>query len=64
MSADNVKMVAEAGFDHLLATRLHRDRITTEALRPSGTTPPGVEIPGVAAAPPMSHSKTAPARLC
>ena len=32
MSAANIDMVAEAGFDHLLATKLHRDRICTEAL--------------------------------
>ena len=32
MSAANVSAVAEAGFDHLLATKLRRDRISTEAL--------------------------------
>ena len=32
ISAANVSAVAEAGFDHLLATKLHRDRIASEAL--------------------------------
>ena len=32
MSAANINVVAEAGFDHLMATNLHRDRICTEAL--------------------------------
>ena len=32
ISTDNVSAVADAGFDHVLATRLHRDRISTEAL--------------------------------
>ena len=32
ISAANIDMVAEAGFDQLLATRLRRDRICTEAL--------------------------------
>ncbi|MCY4368120.1 MAG: IS1634 family transposase, partial [bacterium] len=33
ISAANVEAVAEAGFDHLLATRLRRDRISAEALQ-------------------------------
>ncbi len=33
MSAANVDAVADAGFDHLLATRLRRDRISAEALQ-------------------------------
>ena len=32
ISAANIDVVAEAGFDHLLATKLRRDRISTEAL--------------------------------
>ena len=32
MSAANVDAVTEAGFDHLLATKLRRDRISTDAL--------------------------------
>ena len=32
MSAANVSAVAEAGFDHLLATKLRRDRISNQAL--------------------------------
>ncbi len=32
MSAANVEAVAEAGFDHLLATKLRRDRISKQAL--------------------------------
>ena len=32
ISKDNVDAVAAAGFDHLLATRLHRDHIAKEAL--------------------------------
>ena len=32
MSAAKVDAVAEAGFDHLLAARLHRDAVTTQAL--------------------------------
>ncbi len=33
ISVANVSAVAEAGFDHLLATRLRRDRISAEALQ-------------------------------
>jgi hypothetical protein len=32
ISADNVKVVAEQGFEHVLATRLHRDPTCAEAL--------------------------------
>ena len=32
MSASNLETVAQAGFDHLLATRLRRDHITAQAL--------------------------------
>ena len=32
ISKDNVDAVADAGFDHLLATRLHRDHIAKQAL--------------------------------
>jgi hypothetical protein len=32
ISADNVDTLAAAGFDHVLATRLHRDPTCTEAL--------------------------------
>ena len=32
MSAANVDAVADAGFDHILATKLRRDRISTQAL--------------------------------
>ncbi len=32
MSASNLETVARAGYDHLLATRLRRDRITAQAL--------------------------------
>ncbi len=32
ISASNLETVAQAGFDHLLATRLRRDRVTAQAL--------------------------------
>ncbi len=32
MSAANIEVVAEAGFDHILATKLRRDRISNQAL--------------------------------
>ena len=36
MTAANVEAVTEAGFDHLLATKLHRDRITKQVLEAIG----------------------------
>ena len=45
ISAANVSAVAEAGFDHLLATKLHRDRIATEALAAIDPHTAWVEIP-------------------
>ena len=45
ISAANIDMVAEAGFDHLLATKLHRDRIATEALAAIDEDTAWVEIP-------------------
>ncbi len=44
MSAANVSAVAEAGFDHLLATRLRRDRISKETLATIGDDTPWVDI--------------------
>ncbi len=45
ISADNVAAVADAGFDHLLATRLRRDRTCGEALEAVGDGAAWVEIP-------------------
>ena len=44
MSADNVSAVAEAGFDHLLATRLRRDAHTAGALAAIGDDTAWVDI--------------------
>jgi len=45
ISAANVDAVAEAGFDHLLATRLRRDRISAEALQAINEDTAWVDIP-------------------
>ena len=45
ISKDNVEAVADAGFDHLLATRLHRDHIAKEALEAIDDDTAWVEIP-------------------
>ena len=45
ISTDNVDAVADAGFDHLLATRLHRDHIAKEALEAVDDDTAWVEIP-------------------
>ena len=44
MSADNVKAVTEAGFDHILATKLRRDAHTAGALAAIGDGTAWVEI--------------------
>ena len=44
MSAANISAVTEAGFDHLLATRLRRDRISAEALQAINEDTAWVEI--------------------
>ena len=64
ISAANIEAVAEAGFDHLLATRLRpRPHHRTGPCGPSTTTPPGSKSPSMAPAPPISASTTEPARL-
>ena len=45
ISAANVDAVADAGFDHLLATRLRRDRTSGEALAALGEDTAWVEMP-------------------
>ena len=45
ISSDNVAAVADAGFDHLLATRLRRDRTCGEALEAVDDDTAWVEIP-------------------
>ena len=45
ISKDNVDAVAAAGFDHLLATRLHRDHIAKEALETIDEDTAWIEIP-------------------
>ncbi|MDE0289642.1 MAG: IS1634 family transposase, partial [bacterium] len=45
ISAANIEAVAEAGFDHLLATRLRRDRTSAEALAAIDDDTAWVEIP-------------------
>ena len=45
VSSDNVAAVAAAGFDHVLATRLHRDRISGEALEAIDDDTAWIEIP-------------------
>ena len=45
VSANNVDAVAAAGFDHVLATRLRRDRISREALEAIDDDTAWVEIP-------------------
>ena len=45
ISAANVSAVADAGFDHLLATRLRRDRTTAETLAAIGDDTVWVDIP-------------------
>ena len=45
MSAANIDVVAEAGFDHLLATRLHRDAHTAQALAAIDEDTAWVDIP-------------------
>ena len=45
ISKDNVDAVAAAGFDHLLATRLHRDHIAKEALEAVDDDTAWVEMP-------------------
>ena len=44
ISAANIEAVAEAGFDHLLATRLRRDHTTAQALAAIDDDTPWVEI--------------------
>ena len=45
VSSDNVATVAAAGFDHVLATRLRRDRITSEALAAVDERTDWIEVP-------------------
>ena len=45
MSASNLETVAQAGFDHLLATRLRRDHITAQALAAVDQDTVWVELP-------------------
>ncbi|MCQ3805474.1 MAG: IS1634 family transposase [Acidimicrobiia bacterium] len=45
MSASNLETVTQAGFDHLLATRLRRDRITAQTLSAVDQDTVWVEIP-------------------
>lgn len=45
ISSDNVEAVDAAGFDHVLATRLRRDRVSAEALESLGDDTAWVEIP-------------------
>ena len=45
ISSDNVEAVAAAGFDHVLATRLRRDRTTREALEAIDDDTAWVEMP-------------------
>ncbi len=45
ISASNLETVAQAGFDHLLATRLRRDRITAQALAAVDQDTVWVELP-------------------
>ena len=61
ISKDNVDAVADAGFDHLLATRLHRDHIAKEALEAVDDDTAWSRYPSTAAGPQTSRSQTAPA---
>ena len=45
ISASNLETVAQAGFDHLLATRLRRDTLTTQALAAIDRDTVWVELP-------------------
>ncbi|MCQ3802974.1 MAG: IS1634 family transposase [Acidimicrobiia bacterium] len=45
ISASNLETVTQAGFDHLMATRLHRDRITAQTLSAIDQNTVWVEIP-------------------
>ena len=45
VSSDNLQAVAGAGFDHVLAARLRRDRVTGEALEAIDDDTAWVEIP-------------------
>ena len=45
ISADNVEAVAEAGCDHVLATRLHRDKACREALETIAEDTDWAEVP-------------------
>ena len=45
ISSANVEVVTDAGFDHVLATRLHRDRICREALEAIDDDTARIEIP-------------------
>jgi len=45
ISASNLETVTQAGFDHLMATRLHRDPITAQALAAVDQDTVWVEIP-------------------
>ena len=45
VSSDNLAAVAGAGFDHVLAARLRRDRVSREALEAIGDDTAWVEIP-------------------
>ena len=60
ISADNVDVVAGHGFDHLIATRLHRDPTCAEALTSSTRpTPAGCPCPRPTAPPATSPWPTA-----
>ena len=47
ISADNVAAVAEAGCDHVLATRLHRDKACQEALETIDDDTEWADVPGL-----------------
>ena len=47
ISADNVAAVAEAGCDHVLATRLHRDKTCREALETIDDDTDWADVPGL-----------------
>ncbi|WP_419839672.1 IS1634 family transposase [Candidatus Poriferisodalis sp.] len=47
ISADNVAAVAQAGCDHVLATRLHRDKTCREALETVDDDTEWAEVPGL-----------------
>ena len=47
ISADNVAAVAQAGCDHVLATRLHRDKACQEALETIAADTERADVPGL-----------------